>query len=217
MIKINLRSKYNLTLIALLFLSFLALSALLFLPSLDIKDKAGFLLRNKISFEKSFAQITLQEQTLKINFDINPKDQDKVNTFSKNLGVGVNWQKGVELTLGKEEAEKIAPTLPLKVSLGFESKKLSLRSSSLPDLKSAINTKNYELATNSSRLSLKMANARDFKLIVVSPEGIIKHATASGDLVVAPKLERLFPISGKIARIEVRVNGKSVNGEIELK
>lgn len=209
MIKINLRSKYSLTLIGLLLLSFLVSSALLFLPSLDIKDK--------ISFEKSFAQVSLDKQTLKINFDIDPKDQDKVNAFSKNLSVSSDWQKGIELTLGKEEAEKIAYILPLRVNLGFEPKKLSLRSSSLPDLKSAINTKNYEIATNSSKLSLKMANAQDFKLIVERPDGIIKHSTASGDLVVTPKLEKLFPISGKIARIEVQVNGKSINGEIELK
>lgn len=177
----------------------------------------GRLVDNANLIPKSTAEISISGEKLVIKFNILDKDKKAVSDFSSNLNVRDNWIEGISLSLDKKSLDGLAPILPAKVNLKFTSKRADFISSDLPSLRTSAGSTKYEFSTGSAGLKLNMRGEQDYGLEINKPEQLLNYATMSGQITLSKKLDPVFPLFSKIARIELRVNGKNINGFVELK
>lgn len=188
----------------------ISLAALLILSfSADYLNRQGF-------FERSQANLAADNQSVNASFKISPKDQDNVALFSQNLGVTQNWIKGIHLKLDLSNTN-FMKNLPSKIQLKFAPKEVDFESPGLPLLNSALPSKDYHFASESGKLDLKQISDQSYTLVINDPAPLIKYATSSGQLYFSNQLRELFPILSKVATIELKVNGGTLNGSIKLK
>lgn len=223
----RLKLTYILGLLLLILLAFLVVPLIVFSKNSGF-DFKSYLLNFKeeyLSNKKSMASLYIEDQKIKIKFNIADKDRLDALEFSRRLGVGDSWFEGISLELDGDTRGKLSQILPLEVVLNFDNGKLffknakSLYNVSFKNqiLKSAQSKTDFEFATGSARISLREQNERDFSLDINNPDPLLQYATESGQLYLSKKLYGMFPILNNIARIELNVNGKNVNGEIQLK
>ncbi len=158
------------------------------------------------------------DKKLNIEFKIEEKDRQAFNEFSKNLGVDPEAFNKLSLDINPESRQRLENLLPwdLRLNIGPKSLKFSNNEVMNP-LKSGLVKSEYNFATGSARLNYKSLGGNDFVLDLNEPEDLVKYATESGQLHLSSKLDGLFPIMEKVSRINLRVEGKQVNGEIDLR
>ena len=166
--------------------------------------------------DQSKANISLDGKKVIFNFKIADADWQKVQSLSTNLGINSEWVKGLSIELDENSISYIDQSLPSEVFLNFSDKKIELSSSIFPSLSSALPSKRYEIATQSSSLSLLISSETDYELNLKEPATLLKYATISGQVSLSEKLDPLFPIISKIDTIKVDVKGKNIKGEITL-
>lgn len=166
---------------------------------------------------KSSANFFREDNKLSIKFNILERDKKKAERFFKSLGIENELEKGFTVGLDNTSLDKLGVILPVSVNLDFDEKQVKLNNRALPSLKSAFSASVTEISTGSGRLSFKANNETDYYLFIADPKLVLVHATGSGQLSLSKKVDGLFPILDKIGRIELRVDGKNINGFIELK
>lgn len=222
MIRLNLRKPQVVPVVLLLILVILLGLGLLKNPNLflNLKDfslKAINFSKEKIDLNKSFAEVFLDGEKLVFKFDISPDDLEGAKSFSNALGLkDQKFLEGFSIDLDKSTKDKISSIFPNKLFLDFDGKKLKFKSSSISFLKSSLGKKDFKFATGSGKINLNYQNGQDFELNLEKPKDLVTYATISGNLSLSQKIDFLFPIAGKIAKIDLRVSGKTIEGEIEL-
>lgn len=188
------------------------------LTTLIVCTSIVFYLYNSGWFEWSKASVFVAGDYLKIDFSIAKKDKEKVNLFSKNLGISTEWSKGMGFEVDRESLDKIRSILPAEVFLNIEEKRLEFRTSSLNFLSSGVAGERIEFATGSGRLEARINNDRDFFIYIEEPKDLITHATSSGEINISmTKLNGLFPLADKVAKMDLLVKDGEIKGSINLK
>lgn len=210
--RINFKQKKYLIALGIIFL--LGLSA-----SLIFTFRSNLIsLLEKSSLNKSSSvDLAVSGAHLDLKFAIADKDQIKASQFMNNLGADPRLDQDISVELDQDSIDQLAKIMPMHLILKFEPKRLSLKSNGLALLNSAQTKYNYSLATSSASLNLVGQDETDFNLKVVEPAPLLNYGTQSGQLHISKKLDWLYPTLQKIARINIAVNGNSLNGEIELK
>lgn len=202
----------------LIYIIFLVFFILIFsLISIYITSVNPQFLDTKIFRKESTANIYIQNDQLKIDFQIIDEDFQKAANFSNNLGISSDWLLGVSLTLDQRSLFALKQVLPLNPNLNFSDNSLNFSSTKNSDLNSSLPVQNYEISTGSAKLTLSVRGSNDYNLEVIQPDLIVKFATISGQVYLSSQVEQLFPIMSKIAKIVLVVKGKNVSGNILLK
>lgn len=166
---------------------------------------------------KSQAEIFIDSGKLNIKFNLEPSEVTDAQKFSNNLGIDSIWLEGMSLELDERSLDKLSRNLPSKVRVDFLSDKVSFSSPSLPNLKNPKPLSLYTFATSSGQLIFNGIDERNFYFTIYNPRPLLEYATSSSKITLSPKINDLFPILSKISKIEMRVFGKNISGEIELK
>lgn len=174
-------------------------------------------IEDTLKVERSSADVFIEGNHLNFKFKIVKKETQNFGQFAQNLGVNVSVFENLSIELDKDSLEKISPILPVTLFLEFEPKSVKFSDKSLSPLKSAISKSEFEFATGSGKLVLNAKSAQDFYMKLTDPKPLLEYATASGQINLANKTYAMFPILEKIARMELRVNGRYVSGEVILK
>jgi len=124
---------------------------------------------------------------------------------------------GFEVGLDKASIEKIRKILPVSLNLEFEEEKVIFNSDQVFALSVPAKFQETEISTLSSKLNTKYSNERDFEVSIEDPEIFLTESIKSGRFRVSSKIFPLFPIISKISKIDLKVQGKSIEGKIELK
>lgn len=167
--------------------------------------------------KQSTADIFVEGNFLKINFKIKDSDQAKLNSLIANLGVSNDFLNGISLELDQSSLAKLSKNLPTQVKLQITEKSLSFQGSNSSLLNTSLPSKSIHYATGASDINLNFRNDENYNLEITDPAVLAYNATSSGTLHLSSKLQGLFPILSKIAKINLAVNNKSWNGEILLK
>ncbi|MBI3485873.1 hypothetical protein HY025_02905 [Candidatus Daviesbacteria bacterium] len=167
--------------------------------------------------QKSTADIFIQGNHLKINFKVKDSGQAKLNSLINNLGVSNDFLNGISLELDSASLAKLSKSLPTQVKLQINDKQISFQGSNTSLLSTGLPNQSFHFASASSSINLKFVSDENYDLEIIDPEPLAVFATSSGTLHLSNKLQGLFPILSKIAKINLVVNGKSLNGELLLK
>ena len=167
--------------------------------------------------EKSTVNISIKDDNLRFDFNIKENEALEVNNFSEKLGISNSWMNGFEVGLDKASIEKIRKILPVSLNLEFEEEKVIFNSDQVFALSVPAKFQETEISTLSSKLNTKYSNERDFEVSIEDPEIFLTESIKSGRFRVSSKIFPLFPIISKISKIDLKVQGKSIEGKIELK
>lgn len=165
---------------------------------------------------KSLAEIFIENDKLNIKFSLESSEKADAQKFADNLGTKAHWLGGISLDLDQNSLNKIAKNLPSKVKIDFEGKKVSFRSSSLPNLANPLSVSSYTFSTGSGQLIFNGIDENNYYFSIYNPKPLLVEATSSSKITLSTKLNDLFPILSKISKIEMRVFGKNISGEITL-
>lgn len=174
-------------------------------------------LQKSLKGESSSAEVFVDNGRLTFKFKIVKKDELNTGQFAQNLGIKNSVFENFSLELDKNSLDKIGPILPVKVDLDITPKRIWFSNTGLNPLKSGLSKTTYNFATRSGKLDLKVNSPQDFDMQIIDPKVILEDATSSGKINLTSKSYAMFPILAKIDRIELRVNGRNVSGEIMLK
>lgn len=223
----RLKRSYILGAVLVFLLVILGIQITIFSKSLgvDLKSYVLSFRETYLSGRKSLATLYIDDNKVKVKFNIADKDRLDALEFSRKLGASEAWMEGISLDLDSGTRNKLSQVLPLELFVSFRKDSLKFKSTQSSfaakfknkALQSAQSKSDFEFATGSGKISLKSQNERDFSLDIKDPSPLLQYATESGQIYLSKKVYDMFPISGNIARIEISVNGKDVSGEILLK
>lgn len=183
-----------------------------FLQSLPMQFGEGRIVTSGSSLE-----ILRIENNLQLRFVIDEKDQGKAEVLSDKLGVTNEWMKGISLAVDEETLNKLAEHLPLRSSITFKDSSILLTGSAFSLLQSGLPKEGVELATRSGRMQVVREN-NNYGIKIEKPADLLVDATESGKLNLSKKISsELFQISEKISTIDLKLEGKSLEGEIKVK
>lgn len=165
---------------------------------------------------KSRVELSLEEKILNLKFTINPQDEAGLLVFNQKLGISEDWTKGISLELDESITSQIGSSFPNQLKLNFQDNKLEFSSDGL-SYGNPLSSKTFSLATNSASFQVNAKSAQDFTIDIFDPNQVVYLATNSGKLRLADQANLIFPILSRIARINVRMQNKVVNGYIQLK
>jgi hypothetical protein len=212
--------KISLKKTALITISFLVifLSLLFFLLNYPIilKRSEDLLVQAGI-IKRSTVLIFVDNQKLKLKFNIEEKDKQNMNLFAQNISSQSAWLNGVGIGLDQNTLNKLSQSLPLTLNLRVTPKSLVFYNNGVPNLSSSLPQTHYQLATASSFLNWESSSAENFSLEVKDPKPLFDVATSSGRIDLSAKMEGLFPTLEKIATIKLEVRGDNIKGEIILR
>lgn len=174
-------------------------------------------IEDTLKVERSSADVFIEGNHLNFKFKIVKKDDQNFGQFAQNLGVNLSVFDNLSLELDKDSLEKISSILPVTLFLEIDPKSIKFSDKSLNPLKSAISKSTFNFATGSGKLELNSESGQDFYLKLTDPKPLLEYATASGQINLSKKTYDMFPILSKIARMELRVNGRSVSGQFTLR
>lgn len=166
---------------------------------------------------KSSASVSVFDNKLKIKFDLDTKEKRDAEDFASNLAIPTDWLEEIILDLDQDSLNKISSNLPAKVRIDFEKSMVSFSSPNLPRLANPLSVSSYTFATSSGKLAFDAIDENNYYFTIYNPKPLLEYATSSSKITLSPKLNDLFPILSKISKIEMRVFGKNISGEIELK
>ncbi len=172
---------------------------------------------NGLSLERSSADLVVEDEKLKVKFNITESDKQKVKKFSENLGISEEWSLGLELSLNKETIDKVKKITPAHVVLDIEDKQIAFKSNLLANLQSGLPTQSLNYSTGSAVFIVKGVSNEDFSLEARNLKDLLFDATASGKLQASPKLVNLFKLGERIDKIELKVHNKNINGLLKIK
>ena len=212
----------------LLFLALIVLTGLLALETFynpkvfsqtlgDVKMLAIKLYEGNVFKEKSLVKIRTENQSLKLEFHISPKDQPLLDQFNQKLGVDDGYLEGISIDLDPVTIKKLDNFLPVELTMKVSPQNLNFSSGMFPGFASAVAPETKEFSTGSGKLRFTESSETEFKLEITDPEPLLQEATSAGKFVLSDKLKQLFPILARVSTIEVNVNGKNVNGNISIK
>lgn len=165
---------------------------------------------------KSLAEVFIENDKLNIKFNLESSEKADAQKFADNLGTQAHWLGGISLDLDQNSLNKLAKNLPSTVKIDFEGKKVSFESSSLPNLANPLSVSSYTFSTGSGQLIFNGIDESNFYFSIYNPKPLLVEATSSSKITLSTKLNGLFPILPKISKIEMRVFGKNISGEITL-
>lgn len=201
-------------------LSVLLVFSVIFLTVTQIIPNKKFLrqiLEDTFKVERSSVDVFIEGNHLNFKFKIVKKETPNFSKFAQNLGVNLSVFDNLSLELDKDSLEKISSILPVTLFLEIDPKSIKFSDKSLNPLKSAISKSTFNFATGSGKLELNSESAQDFYINITDPKPLLEYATASGQINLSKKTYDMFPILSKIARMELRVNGRSMSGEFVLR
>ncbi len=191
------------------------LALILVLIVLSILSGCYFYFQKKV-FRKSYTEANIVDRELRLNVSLDNLDKASFESFFKDLGVSPIYS--LNLKFNDESINYLSKILPQRVNLNFvTAKDVKFQSADILVLDSSLVGEDWNFATSSGKLHLKKRTDQDFILDIFDPGALVPNATSSGKFYLSDKLATLYPILGKIATINLRVNGKSISGEIRLK
>lgn len=165
---------------------------------------------------KSLAEIFIENDKLNIKFNLESSEVEDAQKFADNLGTQAHWLGGISLDLDQNSLNKLAKNLPSTVKIDFEGKKVSFESASLPNLANPLSFSSYTFSTGSGQLIFNGIDENNYYFSIYNPKPLLVEATSSSKITLSTKLNGLFPILSEISKIEMRVFGKNISGEITL-
>jgi hypothetical protein len=202
----------SLGLLALFFVLYPQSSLVAFFRSID--ERFGVV---AVTQTKSTVEISRLEDRLLFQFKIDEEDKEKVEEFSRRLGISSSWSEGLDIALDSETLGNIEQYLPVKSSMEFGDNKIILSSKSVRFLQSALPKESMSFATGSATVRLFHDESR-MSVLMHNPKDLVVYATQSGSLSVSKKVETVvFSIADKIGTIDLSLKNKSLDGEIVLK
>jgi hypothetical protein len=177
----------------------------------------SYFLNQQRFFGKSQAELSLDNSTLVINFNIDKSDQAAATQLSQNLGVDESWEKGIKLSIDPETVNFLNGSLPTTLYVTFGPKSVSFHNSLSPVLNSAMAGKEINFASGSGKLYAVVSSNQDYSIEMKNPSDLASSATSSGMLYLSPELSGLLDLSSKVDTIDLKVNSGNINGEIKLK
>lgn len=155
---------------------------------------------------------------LNLSFHITSKDRVKLDDFVNRLGVQDNFIDGISLKIDRLAADKIRAILPVSLNIDFNSSGLSFSTKgSLKTLSSSLAFQSFQMATGEGKLRVSYGNDKSYSVEITEPQEVLKMATESAQLSLSKNLNGLFPILSRIVKINVVVNGDTINGGVILK
>lgn len=180
-----------------------------------ISVAAFLLLRQK---SQSRVYLSLDNQTLKVNFQVSPSDRAEVDDLNNRLGLDPNWTKGLTVSLDASSAGYLRSELPTTLIVSFNPGLIRFHSPNRQLLlQNSQPGTEYHFASSSGSLDFKKIDQMSFSLLIHDPAVVITEASHSGSLYLSDRLQPLWPILQKVATIDLKVLGKNINGEIKLK
>lgn len=179
----------------------------------------GFLFDQALT-DQSTAEISIEGNMLKINFDIKEADKAQLLNFSQKLGITDDYLHGFAIELDQKSLDYLRPSTPAQVSIFFKENSLVFKSKTgtSSNLQSSLPKEDFNFATGSSSINLKVSGGQSYSLKVLDPKPLIDLASSSGRIFYSKKITSfILPILERIATISLEVNLKSINGEITLK
>lgn len=168
--------------------------------------------------EQSSAEILVEGSELKLKFDIKELDQPKARNFLQKLGVQETLLEGVSLELDPRSLEFLRLSTPAQVNLAFGQDSLTWQSKNLANsLQSSLPKNDFNFATGSARINLKVLNSQSYKIEIKDPKPLVDYASVSGKVVYSRKIEPSLTVLSKIDTITLNVSGQTINGEVKLK
>ncbi len=165
----------------------------------------------------SSADISVDNQAVRINFKIKPEDMEVASVFSTNLGVDDSWMEGMSFNLNPATLDLLRSSLPKHVLLRFSPKQVSLENKGGLSLRSSLTNREYKLASGSGSLNAIAGGDRDYQIAITDPAPLLRFASSSGQLHLSAQMEGIFPILSKVATMTLSVHDSNVDGKIILK
>lgn len=167
--------------------------------------------------QKSTAKVWVDGQSLKLQFDVVDRDKPMLEQFNQNLGTNDDYLKGISVDLDPQTIQFLQQFTPITLTLKITDHQIGFKSSEIPGFASSFIKDEKQFATESGNLDLKISSNDEFQLNIQDPEPLVKYATHSGQLNLSSKLNPLFPLLERVSTIRMMVNGKSINGVLNLK
>lgn len=183
----------------------------------SIKSLIGQVYEGNVFKEKSNVRIWIENDDLKTHFTIISEDQDALNDFNQKLGIADDYLKGVSVTLDQASIKKLSEFVPIELDLKITSSGFTFSNGIIQGFASSLIRESKEYSSGSGKLKLEQYSATEYDVKIDEPGPLLQAATASGKLTMSDKLLPLFPILHRVSTIEIKVNGKSVSGEVTLK
>ncbi len=157
------------------------------------------------------------EARISWTFRIADSDKDAALAYGKKLGLSEDWLKGSTLVVNTEVARQLVNILPLTAEVEFVENEMKLSAGEMTILNSSLPEKEYQLATGSSQLKVNYRNPQNFNLKVNKPWQVLNHATASGQLYLAPVLLEQLVWMDRLGEVMLKVDNKNIEGSLLLK
>lgn len=169
---------------------------------------------------KSIARISLDQESssqsakIRVDFEVLANDQSSFDELAKRLKIGESWPKEISIGITEEAKIWLKGLLPLDVSLRLKTNELTFGNVTLNSLISAQERSEYQFASGSGEVKLRMSSASDIDLSINDLASVINEASKSGELYVSPNLSKMDGLIEQIESIGLRVAGKRVTGRI---
>lgn len=165
----------------------------------------------------SRAEISLVQDRLILRFDLAVDDVALAKRLSEKLGVTTDWQEGVEVSIDANTAEMLRPFLPAESTILFDDTKVQFLGGTVSFLQSALPKETASFATGSGSVKV-YRDEHQISVLLQQPSDLVVYATESGVMNISGKIDsELFSLSDKVATIDLRLEKKSLRGEIVLK
>lgn len=160
---------------------------------------------------------TTKAGRLVLKFDILDKDKPAILAMSERLGVGSDWQSGIELAINKQSLDKLSAVLPMKLNMEVNGNRIHLWQSGQAELIGSKIKGSFEFASSSGQLKVEGQDISNFRLSVVDPEVVLEESSKTGLLYLSKQLDGLKQILKNVASIELKIDGKIVDGTIVVR
>lgn len=191
---------------ALFFLSLVAVS--IWLPPLFPKRAEAL---------PNIAKVSLEKETLSINFTFSPESLDRAGEFSQRLNIDQSWQQGISLKLNQEMTQNLKELFPNLEEGRVLEIEFALKNDGIvfEQHKSAL-----LLSPSLGQSLLKGQNlAVGFSLESENPQELIAQAVAAKEATISSELTEgsFWQLLSKLAKIKVSLQDQVLKGEITIK
>lgn len=180
---------------------------------------AGLVLGVQDIVYASKAEVFIEDEQVVASFHITSKDQGDLKEFTKNLGVEGDFTKGLAVTLDRESLAYLRNFLPLETTLEIGPKSIKFGSSEPIFFGQGLEEKLLRSAQEEGSFKVRDLGGGNFEIEIDNPEQVLSSATESGKLKFSQgtKEQDLWQILSKLAKIKLKVGGRTIFGAVILR
>lgn len=167
--------------------------------------------------QKSYANLSIKDDKLKLTFEIYDNDLSKSKSLLNKLELPEKILDGLSFEINDQSLEVLKPILPAKLNLEIKDGEFEFNNHTLPNLKSSTLGNVQVFATDSGKLESRVQDLKNYNIKIKNPYEVYKYATSSGKLRQSAYMEAIFPTLSKIDRIEIEVSNGKIKGKVKIK